>query len=176
MPDTTVRGATLADDAGLAAIDARTWSTLHSVQPPREAGAAFFSPHGDPGRCLVAELDSRLAGYIRLVPPTDLVCNAHVRRIQGLAVDLWARGRGGARVLLDAAVAQARRQGALRITLRVLGHNAPARRLYESAGFAVEGVLPGEFLLDGAYVDDVLMGQPVGFDGRPWKAAGPNVS
>ncbi|MDX2966255.1 hypothetical protein PV399_42085, partial [Streptomyces acidiscabies] len=26
-------------------------------------------------------------------------------------------------------------------------------------GFGVEGVLPGEFLLDGEYVDDVLMGR-----------------
>ncbi|GAA3366001.1 hypothetical protein GCM10017744_071030 [Streptomyces antimycoticus] len=46
-----------------------------------------------------------------------------------------------------------------RITLRVLGHNTPARRLYASEGFAVEGVLPGEFLLAGEYVDDVLMGR-----------------
>ncbi|NED74569.1 GNAT family N-acetyltransferase, partial [Streptomyces sp. SID9944] len=56
---------------------------------------------------------------------------------------------------------EARRQGARRITLRVLGHNTPARRLYESEGYAVEGVLPGEFLLEGAYVDDVLMGRLV---------------
>ncbi|MFE0320554.1 GNAT family N-acetyltransferase, partial [Streptomyces albogriseolus] len=33
------------------------------------------------------------------------------------------------------------------------------RTLYASEGFAVEGVLPGEFHLDGRYVDDVLMGQ-----------------
>jgi RimJ/RimL family protein N-acetyltransferase len=43
----------------------------------------------------------------------------------------------------------------------VLGHNLPARRLYESEGFVVEGILPGEFLLDGVYVDDVLMGRPL---------------
>ncbi|WP_143674119.1 GNAT family N-acetyltransferase, partial [Streptomyces caniscabiei] len=43
--------------------------------------------------------------------------------------------------------------------LRVLGHNTPARKLYESEGFVVEGVLPEEFLIDGAYVDDVLMGR-----------------
>ncbi|MBW8802021.1 MAG: GNAT family N-acetyltransferase, partial [Streptomyces sp.] len=29
----------------------------------------------------------------------------------------------------------------------------------ESEGFAVEGVLPEEFLLAGEYVDDVLMGR-----------------
>ncbi|MYV52865.1 GNAT family protein, partial [Streptomyces sp. SID3212] len=57
------------------------------------------------------------------------------------------------------AALHARNQGARRLTLRVLGHNTPARRLYEAEGFAVEGVLPGEFLLDGEYVDDVLMGR-----------------
>jgi ribosomal protein S18 acetylase RimI-like enzyme len=65
------------------------------------------------------------------------------------------------RALLRAAREEARRQGARRITLRVLGHNTPARTLYESEGFVVEGILPGEFLLDGAYVDDVLMGRPL---------------
>ncbi|WP_324612280.1 GNAT family N-acetyltransferase, partial [Streptomyces scabiei] len=54
---------------------------------------------------------------------------------------------------------EARRRGARRLTLRVLGHNTAARKLYESEGFVVEGVLPEEFLLDGQYVDDVLMGR-----------------
>jgi RimJ/RimL family protein N-acetyltransferase len=53
------------------------------------------------------------------------------------------------------------------VTLRVLGVNAPARALYERAGYRVEGVLEGEFRLpigpDGAVipVDDVLMAKTV---------------
>ncbi len=43
----------------------------------------------------------------------------------------------------------------------MLGHNTPARKLYEAEGFEIEGVLPGEFLLDGVFVDDVLMGRPL---------------
>ncbi|MYW00343.1 GNAT family protein, partial [Streptomyces sp. SID3343] len=50
-----------------------------------------------------------------------------------------------------------RRRGARRITLRVLGGNASARALYRSCGFVIEGVLEGEFLIAGRYVDDVLM-------------------
>ncbi|MFE3497506.1 GNAT family N-acetyltransferase [Streptomyces sp. NPDC059175] len=101
----------------------------------------------------------RISGYIRIRTPVPLPCNAHVRQIQGLAVASWARGRGVGRALLRAAADEARRQGASRITLRVLGHNAPARLLYASEGYAVEGVLPGEFYLAGQYVDDVLMGR-----------------
>ncbi|EDY50163.1 acetyltransferase, partial [Streptomyces clavuligerus] len=83
----------------------------------------------------------------------------HVLQIQGLVVEDATRGRGLIRAILRTAGTEARRRGAVRLTLRVLGHNAPARALYTSEGFAVEGVLPGEFLLDGEYVDDVLMGR-----------------
>ncbi|MET8180179.1 GNAT family N-acetyltransferase [Streptomyces sp. NPDC005336] len=155
-----IRPAVIDDETALADLDRRTWSPLHAVQPrPEPPFDRFFTHRNRPENILVAELDGYTVGYIRLVPASPLACNAHVRQIQGLAVDQEARGRGVARALLGAAYAEARRQGAIRITLRVLGHNAPARRLYESERFAVEGVLPGEYLLEGAYVDDVLMGR-----------------
>ncbi|WP_299530856.1 GNAT family N-acetyltransferase [uncultured Streptomyces sp.] len=165
----TVRPATLADEDALAELDRATWSTLHSVQDaPKPPYPPFFDERHPPRDILVAETHPepadgpggpRVAGYIRLVAPTPLPCNQHVRQIQGLAVAEWARGRGVARALLRGALAEARRQGASRVTLRVLGHNTPARALYASEGFAVEGVLPGEFHLAGRYVDDVLMGR-----------------
>ena len=95
---------------------------------------------------------------MRVVPPTRLAANAHVQQINGLVVDRWARGLRVGRALVEGSVELARQRGARRLTLRVLGHNAPARQLYEACGFTVEGVLPGEFLLDARYVDDVLMG------------------
>ncbi|WP_030256810.1 GNAT family N-acetyltransferase [Streptomyces violens] len=160
MPEPIVRTAVPADEAALGALDRRTWSPLHSVQPrPEPPYDPFFDAWHVPDDFLVAEADGRTAGYLRLVRPIPLASNAHVRQIQGLAVDEWARGRGVARALLDAAIGRAVAEGAQRMTLRVLGHNAPARRLYESAGFRVEGVLPGEFRLEGQYVDDVLMGR-----------------
>ncbi|MET8857036.1 MULTISPECIES: GNAT family N-acetyltransferase [unclassified Streptomyces] len=157
-----IRTATLDDEDALGRIDRDTWSTLHAVMPrPRPPYEPFYSERFGPRDHLVAELDGRLVGYLRLGFPTPLACNAHVRQILGLAVADEARGAGVGRALLRAAREEARRQGARRITLRVLGHNTPARALYESEGFVVEGVLPGEFLLDGAYVDDVLMGRPL---------------
>lgn len=165
-----IRTAVPADDDQLAELDRSTWSTLHAVLPkPAPPYDPFFGERNPPEDVLVVEADAeteggtaRIAGYIRLVPPTPLAANDHVRQIRGLAVATWARGAGVGRTLLRASFAEARRQGANRITLRVLAHNDPARALYASEGFAVEGVLPGEFFLNGRYVDDVCMGRSLG--------------
>ncbi|GAA2741360.1 GNAT family N-acetyltransferase [Kitasatospora cinereorecta] len=155
----TVRTAVEADEPVLRHIDRTTWSTLSSVGPAPAADVPFFDERHTPEQYLVAELDGRPVGYIRQVPPTGLASNAHIRQIQGLAVMPEARGRGVGEALIEAACEVARTAGARRMTLRVLGHNAPARRLYERRGFTVDGILPGEFLLDGAYVDDIWMGR-----------------
>ncbi|MFG3363684.1 GNAT family N-acetyltransferase [Streptomyces sp. NPDC090032] len=160
MSQPHIRFARVDDEDGLARLDRAAWSTLHAVQPkPLPPYDPFFSERFGPRDHLVAELDGRLAGYVRIAYPTALAANTHVRQIQGLAVAADARGAGIGRALVRAALEHARKAGARRMTLRVLGHNAPARALYESEGFTVEGVLPEEFLLDGTYVDDVLMGQ-----------------
>ncbi|MFF0476278.1 GNAT family N-acetyltransferase [Streptomyces sp. NPDC004284] len=161
VPETQIRIRTAVqdDDTALAELDRATWSRLHAVLPLPEAGAPFFDERHLPGDYLVAEDGGAVVGYVRVAPPTPLAATAHVRQIQGLAVAGSARGKGVARALLRAAMERARGEGAVRMTLRVLGHNAPARALYASEGFAVEGVLPGELCLDGTYVDDVLMGR-----------------
>lgn len=169
-----IRPAADEDGGALGELDRRTWSPVHAVTPrPQPPYDPFFDAVHRPWQFLVAELDGELVGYVKVARPTPLACNAHVRQIQGLAVDGRARGRGVGRALLRAAMDEARRQGASRITLRVLGHNAPARALYESEGFTVEGVLPGEFLLETGYTDDVLMGRPLApaaAPGRPGQA------
>ncbi|GAA2201741.1 MULTISPECIES: GNAT family N-acetyltransferase [Streptomyces] len=160
MPEPSIRIAQAADERELAVLDRATWSTLHAVTPrPEPPYQPFFDERHPPREFLVAEADGRILGYIRLTHPTPLASNAHVLAVQGFAVADEARGRGIGRALVRAAVAEARRRGARRLTLRVLAHNTPARSLYEAEGFAVEGVLPGEFLIDGRYVDDVCMGR-----------------
>ncbi|GHI08266.1 acetyltransferase [Streptomyces cellostaticus] len=160
MPEPYIRIALPEDDQELTLLDKATWSTLHAVVPePQPPYDPFFGDRHTPEDTLVAELGGRVVGYVLLGFPTPLAANAHVRQIQGLAVHDDARGKGVGRALIRAAVEQARARGARRITLRVLGHNTPARRLYESEGFVVEGVLPEEFLLRGKYADDVFMGR-----------------
>lgn len=155
--ETTIRSARDADADELRALDERTWSPLMTPATRAELSRPFFSPSCGPDDVLVAVRDGALAGYVQLAAPTALAASRHVLEVKGLVVDPAHRRRGVATLLLRAAMREAERRGARRLTLRVLAHNAAARSLYEACGFAVEGVLRGEFLLDGAYVDDVLM-------------------
>ena len=77
--------------------------------------------------------------------------------IVGLAVAPGDRRRGVASALLAAAEQHARVRGARKLSLRVLGTNETAMRLYERLGFRREGTLRDEFRIDGRFVDDVLM-------------------
>ena len=151
-----LRWATREDADAVAAIDRATHSTLVSPGPGLQRDGDPFARH-EPEDTLVAVLDGRVVGYAILGPATPLDSNAHVQMLHGLGVDPAVGRRGVGRALVRGAVEQARTRGATRLRLRVLGHNDGARRLYEAEGFEVEGVLRGEFVLDGHPVDDVLM-------------------
>lgn len=153
----TVRPATLSDDGELARLDGLTADPGTYVTPPR-IGEPFFASGTVPADVFIAERGGRLVGYLKIRPPTALASNAHVQQIQGLAVHPEARRRGVAGALLAAALAEAGRRGARKLSLRVLASNPGAIALYRAHGYLVEGVLRAEFRLgDGSYTDDVLM-------------------
>jgi len=153
----SVRPARAGDESALARIDRATWNSLTSPAPPPPREWSFFTERVEIRDVLVALVNGEVAGYIRLGRATPLGASDHVVTVAGLAVEPGRQRQGIGAALVEAAAAEARGCGARRLTLRVLARNAGARRLYERAGFVVEGVLRGEFLLDGEYVDDVLM-------------------
>lgn len=158
MPAAAIRPATRADDGRLGEIDRATWSPVSSpLARPPAADHPFFERGLEPRNVLVAEMEGVAVGYLALGSPTRLQSNAHVQAIHGLAVAPAYQRRGIARQLLLAAADEARRRSARRLTLRVFATNERARRLYEATGFETEGTLREEFLIDGRYVDDVLM-------------------
>jgi ribosomal protein S18 acetylase RimI-like enzyme len=106
---------------------------------------------------IVAVDGEALLGHLILGPWTTLESSRHVLEVKGLAVDPAHQGEGIGSQLLEAGIARARREGKRRLVLRVLSSNDGARRLYERHGFVVEGGVREAFLLDGAYVDDLLM-------------------
>jgi ribosomal protein S18 acetylase RimI-like enzyme len=152
-----IRRASAADDAALAEMDRATWSSTNSPAPLWPTDRPFFRGADDPGDVLIAELDGLPVGYVKLAPATELASNRHVLEVHGLAVlPAFQRQRIGRR-LIAAAVDEARARGARRVRLRVLATNQGAQRLYAAHGFEVVGVLREEFMIDGEYVDDVLM-------------------
>ena len=157
-----MRVARLGDEPGVAAVDAAAWSPESGFPSVIQAAdGSFFSPDSPPEAHLVAEIDGQIAGYLRLKPMTRLPENAHVLGVLGLAVAPAARRQGVAAALLTAAEDQARARGAVKLSLRVLSTNNSAIRLYERQGFEHEGRLRGEFLIEGRYVDDVLMAKQI---------------
>ena len=152
-----VRVATPADEAALADLDRRAWGPYTSPLPQPTGPQAFFSESTPPSDVLVAEVSERVVGYVTLGRVFPIESNAHVLQIHGLVVDPALRRRGLARLLVDAAVDEARRRGVRKLSLRVFAPNEGARALYASAGFVTEGVLREEFYLGGTYIDDVLM-------------------
>jgi ribosomal protein S18 acetylase RimI-like enzyme len=153
----TIRPARLDDEPALQVIDQDTWTSLVSPAPTPPVGRPFFSDHTRVPDVFVAEVDGRVVGYAKVGQDIGLASHAQVLELAGLAVSPTAQGNGVGRKLVDESIAEARRRGARKLSLRVLAPNTGARRLYESAGFVVEGTLIGEFLLDGKLVDDVLM-------------------
>jgi ribosomal protein S18 acetylase RimI-like enzyme len=150
-----VRPARMEDEGAIGRIDALTWTVEVSPAPAR-LGDGFFE-RNKLEDVLVAEVEGRVAGYAIVRQVLPIPSHAHVLDINGLAVDPEVQGRGVGRALVEACVARAQQQKARKLNLRVLGSNQRARRLYESCGFQVEGLLRGEFLLEGRYVDDVFM-------------------
>ena len=155
----TVRVGRQDDDAALADLDRRAWSPAVGFPSVRPTGTGFFAPGSPPEAHVVAEVDGRVAGYARLLHMLPLVEAAHVLTVAGLAVAPDLQGRGVGHALLAGAEEQARRSGARKLAIRVLATNPAARRLYERYGFTVEGVLVGEFLIEGRPVDDVVLGK-----------------
>lgn len=152
-----IRAGRAADESELAAIDAATWSPDVTPAGERPADAPFFTDRTSPENVLVAVVDGEVAGYVSLNQAIPLPSHRHVLDVTGLAVAPRFRGQGVGRRLVEAAKQECLGRGARKLSLRVLGPNAVAQRLYESCGFRVEGVLRAEFLIEGRLVDDLLM-------------------
>ena len=101
------------------------WST-NSFQELERNRSAFFA-------CARAAAGGPILGYVVAWFAAD-ECE-----IANLAVAPEARGQGYGAALLDAALAEAERRGAVTTYLEVRDSNATARRLYASRGFEEVG-------------------------------------
>lgn len=142
-----------------AAVDsvARERKYLALVESPPEADTRKYvrdniargAPH------FVAVADGKVVGWCDVaIRPRPTQRHSGVL---GMGVIRDYRGKGIGRALIQAALAAARTGGIRRIDLTVRVDNEPARRLYESAGFATEGLCKRHMCVDGEFIDSWLM-------------------
>lgn len=121
----TVREATGTDIPALCALEAECFSL-----PWSEKAFEDFFANGC-SRCLVAEIDGKVVGYVGM----NLISGEG--EITNLAVTESARGKGVATRLMYALY---KTDGLTRLMLDVRVSNTPARALYEKCGFGVDGI------------------------------------
>ena len=127
---------------------------LRSVESVRER----LPQSGPEVHSLVAEVEGRVVGTLGL----HVEANPRRRHCAGLgmAVHDDDQGHGVGTALLAAALDLADNWlGVRRVELHVYPDNAPAIRLYERFGFAVEGTARDYAFRGGAYVDALMMGR-----------------
>ncbi|WP_445442918.1 GNAT family N-acetyltransferase [Clavibacter sp. km1a] len=109
------------------------WITTHFVIEPEDE-RVLSDPRGQivdrGGEVLLARADDRVLGCVALIPEGD-----GVWELAKMAVDETVRGRGTGRLLLAAAVAEARRCGATTLVLASSVDLPAAVHLYEAVGF-----------------------------------------
>ncbi|HME82155.1 MAG TPA: GNAT family N-acetyltransferase [Candidatus Eremiobacteraceae bacterium] len=123
-------------------------TSLSPIRPasPDAAATAFrraaeFCADRADGLTLIAQRGGQRAGFLMLLfELTDDVTLQHQAFIVYMAVAPAHRRSGVARALLAAAEEEARARGASHISLMVTQANAPAKALYEQAGFLDERV------------------------------------
>ena len=103
----------------------------------------------------VAIADDKVVGWCDVVR-VDRPVHAHVG-VLGMGLLPEFRGKGHGTKLINVILADALREGMLRVELTVHADNERAIGLYEKAGFAREGVKRDAVCIDGRYIDSILM-------------------
>jgi ribosomal protein S18 acetylase RimI-like enzyme len=152
-----IRWATAADVAALDAVDAVAWD-LAATPGPLPLPAPFDA-RLPLDATLAAVIAGAVVGYAVIVSRTSLLVPGGTGLVRSLAVTPAARGRGVATALLAAVDDLCRARGHRQLVLSVLGSNQAARRLYARAGYQEQVVFPGEFEIEGALVDDIILGK-----------------
>jgi RimJ/RimL family protein N-acetyltransferase len=104
---------------------------------------------------LIALINGRLSGLLNIAKGR-WPKNQHVAEF-GMACLSDCRGVGLGTALLLRALDWARSTGVQKVRLEVFASNEPAISLYRKLGFVEEGRLSREFLIEGSFVDGVLM-------------------
>ena len=156
----TVRRADAADAPAIAriynqGIEDRV-ATLETELRTVDERAQWLAARGPRHPVLVAEHDGEIVAWASLNSFNARPAYAHVADLS-IYVDRAWRGRGVGRQLLAAVVEVARELGYHKIVLAAFPTNAAGMTLYHALGFRTVGLYREQGLLDGRWVDVVVM-------------------
>jgi RimJ/RimL family protein N-acetyltransferase len=113
--------------------------------------------HGDHlDATFVAEKDGQLVGMTGIAA-SDRQKFPHSAYIWGVYVRPDFRGRGIAKVLVNAALQWAQKKGRTIVRLSAVATNPFAIRCYINCGFSIYGIEPASVVVDGVEYDEILM-------------------
>jgi L-amino acid N-acyltransferase YncA len=131
-------------------------ATLETEERTPEERLAWLEARGERYPVLVAEREGAVAGWGSLNIFNPRPAYAHVADFS-IYVGQEARGAGVGKALLAALIDRARELGYHKLVLAAFPHNEAGMRLYSRFGFREVGVYREQGLLDGRWVDVIIM-------------------
>jgi phosphinothricin acetyltransferase len=160
MTDLVLRDATGADAATICVIYNQgiqdRLATLETEERTPEERRAWLAARGPRHPVVVALADGAVVGWASLNVFNARRAYDHVADLS-IYVERGWRGRGVGRRLLEALVARARALGYHKLVLAAFPFNEAGMRAYERAGFREVGIYREQGLLDGKWVDTIVM-------------------
>ncbi|HXH09638.1 MAG TPA: arsinothricin resistance N-acetyltransferase ArsN1 family A [Alphaproteobacteria bacterium] len=123
--------------------------TLHEQQE-------WFQRHGPRHPVVVAEVGGEIVGWASLNPFSPRAAYRFVADLSVYIERQW-RGKGIGSVLLQDLVRRAKTLGYHKIVLSAFPFNQAGMRLYEKFGFRTVGIYHEQGLVDGRWVDTIIM-------------------
>jgi L-amino acid N-acyltransferase YncA len=118
--------------------------------------AQWWSQHDDRYVVLTASDANAIVGWASLNPFSQRCAHAQIADLS-VYVARAHRGKGVGFALLTHLASAAQRNGFRKIVLHALDRNEHGKRLYRKAGFRDVGIFREHGILDGRYVDVIVM-------------------
>ena len=131
-------------------------ATLETERRTPEERRQWLKARGPRHPVIVAESDGRVLAWGSLNPFNPRDAYRHVADFS-IYVERAERGRGVGRVLLARLIELAREHGFHKLVLSAFPFNAAGMALYEKLGFRTVGIYEEQGMLDGRWVDTIVM-------------------
>lgn len=155
-----IRDAVPSDAAAIATIYTQgivdRIATLETEERPPEERLQWLAARGPRHPVLVAELDGTVVGWGSLNQFNSRKAYDFVADFSVYIERDW-RGKGVGSALLRALIARAKELGYHKLVLAVFPWNAGGMALYQKCGFRTVGIYKEQGLLDGKWVDTIIM-------------------